>query len=570
MSSDMKFKKQALELPYISEYVRLVKKNKYPFCQAQYKLIDYVESAFLAEDIYIDSAQAEKYLSYQKYFPYDLFPWEKFVFVLHNCTYYTKSMQLRWPVAVIYVGRGAGKNGYLAFEDFCLLTETNGIKNYNIDIFAMSEDQAKASWEDVYNVLEDNKSKMSKFFYWNKEYIQNLKTNSVFRFRTSNFKSKDGGRPGKVDFDEYHAYENSKLIDVAVGGLGKKAHPRRTIISTNGLVRGGPLDKLIERCERILNGVEDDNGTLAFLCYCESEDEVEKPDMWYKANPSLQYLPNLLHEMKIEFTDYLNDKIDNISFAVKRMNRIPLHTENEVTSWDNIIATNQSLDEYLPEIQNKNLTCTAGIDYMKTTDFLSAGLLFNVNGKDVWITHTWVNRHSEDFSRIRAPLEQWNLMGLLTFVDTPEIAPELPVYWLADKAAELGAVIVKTGIDSYRYIWLARALKEILYASDEKGYENVLLIRPSDEMRSIANITSEFVNHNLVCGDNPLFRWGVNNTCKITSKAGNITYGKIEPKSRKTDPFKAYVAAKCASIKVGESTENSMASFNNLPGVFVY
>ncbi len=31
------------------------------------------------------------------------------------------------------------------------------------------------------------------------------------------------------------------------------------------------------------------------------------------------------------------------------------------------------------------------------------------------------------------------------------------------------------------------------------------------------------------------------------SSNGNITYGKIEPKSRKTDPFKAFVAGMCFS-----------------------
>ena len=37
-----------------------------------------------------------------------------------------------------------------------------------------------------------------------------------------------------------------------------------------------------------------------------------------------------------------------------------------------------------------------------------------------------------------------------------------------------------------------------------------------------------------------------NNSKTIVSGSGNITYGKIEPKSRKTDTFKAFVAAECA------------------------
>lgn len=89
----------------------------------------------------------------------------------------------------------------------------------------MSEDQAKSSWQDVYDILNEKESVMKKHFYWNKEVIKNLKTGSEFRYRTSSPKTKDGGRPGKVDFDEYHAYENYKLIDVATTGLGKKQYP---------------------------------------------------------------------------------------------------------------------------------------------------------------------------------------------------------------------------------------------------------------------------------------------------------------------------------------------------------
>lgn len=557
---------EALDLSYLADYISLVEEHKYPYCAEQYQLIDYVKRMFLSEDIYIDAEQADKYFSYEKYFPFGLFPWEKFVFVLHNCTY-TASGSLRWPVLFLYVGRGAGKNGYLGFEDFCLLTPTNGIKHYNIDIFATTEDQAKTTFNDVYNVLEDNRDKMQRFFYWNTEKIINLKTKSVLRYRTSSPKSADGARPGKVDHDEEHAYENSKLIDVAVGGLGKKPRPRRTIISTDGFVREGPLDKDKAKGIRILNGEIDDNGMLPFITRVDKPEEVEMPDMWYKANPSLQYLPDLLQEMKTEFQNYLDDKISNISFAVKRMNCLPQQTEGGITAFDNILATNQDITPYLSKLQGRQ--CTAGFDYMKTDDFLSAGLLFDVDGTDVWITHTWVCKASADLSRIKAPLQEWEAAGLLSFVDGPEIPPEIPVIWVAQKAAELNAKVAMTGIDNYRYTLLRRALKENLYASDEKGYGNIMLVRPSNEMMIMPVITSQLVNHKLAVGDNPLFRWAMNNTKVCTSSAGNMTYGKIEPKSRKTDPLKAYVAAKVAQNKISEQI-SSMPMNTNIPGVFTF
>lgn len=45
----------------------------------------------------------------------------------------------------IYIGRGAGKNGYLGFNSFFMMTGHHGIKRYDIDIVATSQDQAKTS-----------------------------------------------------------------------------------------------------------------------------------------------------------------------------------------------------------------------------------------------------------------------------------------------------------------------------------------------------------------------------------------------------------------------------------------
>ena len=135
---------------------------------------------------------------------------------------------------------------------------------------------------------------------------------------------------------------------------------------------------------------------------------------------------------------------------------------------------------------------------------------------------------------------------MLTFVDANEIPPELPVIWLATEAAKRNSQILKIGVDNYRYTLLAKALRDIYFSAD-KDFNNVVKLRPSDEMLNIPIITSGFVSHKFVWGDNPLMRWATQNSKTIVSPAGNITYGKIEPKSRKTDPFKAFVAAECVS-----------------------
>lgn len=543
----------------VSNYIELIRSGKVKACQEQLLLIDMVERVLTTEDVHFDEQQLEKYLSYQKYFPFELFEWEEFCFALHNCLY-TSDGRLRFPILVIYVARGAGKNGYLGFEDFCLLTSTNGIPEYDIDIFAMSEKQAKASWEDVYNVLENHKQKMKRHFSWTKEEIINTDTKSSFRFNTSSPKTKDGSRPGKVDFDEYHAYESYRLIDVAVTGLGKKPLPRRTIITTDGDNRDGPLDDLKEKCFAILNGEQPDNGTLPFMCRLDSDEEINNKDNWEKANPSLPYLPDLRQELELEYFDYRLNPAANISFASKRMNRPPKTRINEVAKWELIEATNIPIDE----IAIRGRPCVAGIDYMKTTDFLGAGLLWRVNGIDYWFSHTWICSESADLGRIKAPLREWESRGLVTFVDAAEIPPELPCVWLENEVRKRGCQILMVAIDDYRYQLLSDALMRINFSAD-KGYENVFRVRPRDEMLRIPTITSGFVNKRFAWGDSPVMRWCCNNSMTVTSKSGNLTYGKIEPKSRKTDTFKAFVAAECASDVLTVS-----ATSKPLPSAGVY
>lgn len=117
----------------------------------------------------------------------------------------------------------SGKNGYLAFEDFCLISPYCEIKQYDIDICATAEEQARTSFDDIYNILENpaQTKKLKRFFYWNKEVITGRKNKSKIKYRTNNAKSKDGLRSGKVDFDEVHAYENYDNIKVFTTALGK-------------------------------------------------------------------------------------------------------------------------------------------------------------------------------------------------------------------------------------------------------------------------------------------------------------------------------------------------------------
>ena len=548
----------------IQEYIDLVRASG-QVCRDQLQLADLVERAFRTERLRYDEAQAERYLKLQKHFPYRLLPWEVFVFLLHNCVY-KPGGQLRWPRLAIVVGRGAGKNGYLAFEDFCLLTPVNGVRNYDIDIFATSEAQARVTFDDIWDILEGNAAYFSRYFAWTKEEIRNVSTNSRLTFNTSSAKTKDGARPGKVDFDEYHAYETNRLVDVAVTGLGKKPHPRRTIISTMGDVRGGEMDKLISRAERVLSGELEDGGWLYFICRLDCDEEIDQPEAWGKANPSL-YDPNrpeLLNEIQEEYQEYREDPPGHGAFATKRMNRPRSDLINGVTSWENILAACAPVP---PLEALAGRMAVGAVDYASTQDFVTAGILVPVDGMLYWYQHTWVCMQSPTLSYIKFPLQEAQQRGECTLVDAVEIAPELPVAWLAERRAT--TYLVLTGIDHYRYTLLAKSFGTYGFDPDKKTGNLKLTYTPEQSLIAPL-LSSAFTNHKIAWGDSMIMRWFTNNATRIIDKRGNISFGKIEPKSRKTDGFMALVMAYICYNQRRELFEINGSDAWELPDVAIY
>nr|WP_242863306.1 terminase large subunit [Clostridium botulinum] len=535
---------------YIDEYIDLVENNKVIINNDIKKVIKLVKEKLSHNNVIIKSDMIDKAVKkIEQYFKFELLPWEKFIIGLIHCYY--DDGTLVWDTFLLYMGRGAGKNGFISSVSWYLTTGFHGIKEYNVDIVANSENQAKTSFEDVYNVI-DNDKKLSKAFYYTKEKIVYKKTRSYIKFNTSNARTKDGLRPACIIFDEIHEYENYNNIKVFKSALGKKKNCRTFMISTDGYVRGGVLDDYLEMSHSILNGENKTSRMLPLLYHIESKEEVNDKSNWEKANPSLRHFKNLQIVMEQEFEDMKFQPQLYTEFMTKRMNLPEGNKDIEVTSWENILATNQEI----PDL--KGCTCLVGIDYMKTTDFLCAGLLFKWKGKYIWISHSWVCESCNDLARIKAPLKEWEKQGLLTFVNGVEIPPDVPAIWLAQKAQEYN--VSTLWMDNYRYTLLAKALRDVGFDTDKKGANNIRLARPSNEMLIAPVVTSAFVNHNIIFGDNPLMRWYTNNTCMITSQAGNVTYGKIEPKSRKTDGFKAFIAAMCGSIELedcGESIDYS-------------
>ena len=534
----------------VQEWIDIVEKETYRTCEEQKLLIKHIRKCFETEDIYIDRDQLGHYMNLaERYVPFDLFPWQKFVVALHDCTYWKDSGMPRWPDLFCELGRGAGKDGTIAFEALCLASPYNGIKEYDVDICANNEEQAIRPVQDLTGWFEEPAviKKLKRFFHWTKERVVCTKTRSMIKGRTNSPKGKDGLRSGIVIFNEIHQYENYDNINVFTTGLGKKKHPRRSYYSTNGDVREGPLDDLLEESEEILRQGADDNGLLPFINKLDSKEEVDDEANWTKANPSLPYLPNLLLEIRKEYREWKKNPERLPAFMSKRMNLPDSAKESAAAEWEQIAATNREL----PDMEG--WTCVCGIDYMKTTDFASVNLHFRKGEQRYDINHSWICSKSKDLHRIKAPWRNWVDMQLITYIDDVEIHPDT----IADYIYELGKkyMITKVAMDNYRYALLKKSLERIGFSTEKK---NIHLVSQMDILKVVPLIDHCFNNGYLTWGDNPVLRWATNNTKTIRygrkqgADKGSFVYAKIEARSRKTDPFMAFVACMVIEDEIKE------------------
>ena len=267
--------------PYIDKYINLVKREEVNTNEDIKLLIELVKKKLSPpNNVVIKHEMIEDGIKkINEYFPFKLLPWQEFVFALIHVYY--EDDTLVWDTFLLMMGRGAGKNGFIAALSFYFTTPFHGIKQYNVDIVANSENQAKTSFDDVYNVIEDH-PKLQKAFYRTKVEIRFKKTDSYIRYNTSNARTKDGLRSACVIFDEIHEFEDYKNIKVFRSGLGKKKNPRTFFITTNGNVRGGVLDDYLERSRDILRGENKTSKMLPIIFRLDSEDEVHDCSNWEK------------------------------------------------------------------------------------------------------------------------------------------------------------------------------------------------------------------------------------------------------------------------------------------------
>ncbi|HEC2190279.1 TPA: terminase large subunit [Staphylococcus delphini] len=537
---------------HVDNYIQLWKTGKILLNKERILLIAYLEKHILSrDDLYFDEEQIENFIKFTEKWYFPLQSFQKFI-VPFVFLFEKEGNFLFYEQFFITLGRGGGKNGLITALSNYFISYLHGVPNYDISVVANSEDQAKTSFEEAYNMIERNG--LEDMFYLTKLVITDTETKSRFRFRTSNAGTKDGGREGCVIYDEIHRYEDSETVDVFSSGLGKVKWPREFFIGTDGFVREGFLDKLKERSMSILNGESPDDRLFPFICKLDDPLEVDDPDMWEKANPMFSkpmsdYAKGLFRKVKNQYNEMSYSPTKRQEFMTKRMNLPEVDLEKVVAPWEEILATNRPF----PQLERKQ--CIGGLDYASIKDFAAVGLLFREGEDYIWKSHSFVRKGFLDAVKLKAPIHEWEEKGLLTIVDEPSIDPLHIVLWFDQIRETYG--LEKVIADNYRMDLLRPLFEE--YGIDVEIIKNPRAIQSLLAPR----VETMFANHHIIFDDNPLMRWYTNNVAVKIKPDGNKEYLKKDEVRRKTDGFQALVHALYKADELLEVDLNDSLDFLN-------
>lgn len=517
---------------FVEEYIESYTSGKIILNKERKLLIDYLQRDILSrDDLHFDEKLVGNCIRFIEKWYFPLQPFQKFLIAFvflfdeNDDVYFD---QYFWMMA-----RGAGKNGLVSGLVHFFISDLHGIPHYNVSVVANNEKQAKTSFKDVYEKVKSEEV-LEGLFDATKVLITAKTTRSTFEFHTSNANTKDSLRDGCVIYDEIHAYENSDVVEVFSSGLGKIPNSREFFITTDGFVREGYLDKMKERAMNILNGKEKEDRLFPFICKVDDPKEIDEPQNWQKANPMFcepmsRYGRDLFKKVMRQYKNLVNDPSNRENFLTKRMNLPEVDLAKSVASWDDILATNQPI----PDLKHR--VCVGAVDFASIRDFAAVGLLFKVDDKYIWKTHSFVREGFLQSMPLKAPVREWEKEGFLTILDEPVIQVSHIVDWFVQMREMYG--LNRIVADTFRLDLVKTAL-------ENEGFEVIYIRNPKAASAKLApRIETVFANHQLVFGNNPLMRWYSNNVLVKIDKFGNKSYEKKDEIKRKTDGFMAMLYA---------------------------
>ena len=434
---------------------------------------------------------------------------------------------LRFQKALLLIARKNGKSALASFDGFTELAIGQG--GQFICCGSNDDKQASLIFNEVKG-LSKRAEKTPKRFHCNLTTVKNNKNdNEVFKM-SARTRDKDGRQISKAFLDEIHNARDNELYMSIWQSMSIAEEPLLIMLTTEGFVNGGLLDKELNYVRGILRGDIEDDTYLAFLYTQDSENEIwQDKRTWLKSNPSLNvvkkasYLEANLNKAKI-------DKETRMHVLCKDFN---IH-QNNAQSWlmyEDYMYKTEHFE--LEDLRGAYMVC--GVDLSSTTDMTAVQCVVmkpNDNTKYIVSKYFIPERklYDSDDKTAGAKYEEWAQQGLVHICEGNEVDTDEVVDWIEYLVIDCGINLFKCGYD----VRLSKSfVNAMITRLDGKSTLEIIpqaskfLSEPTKLLE--ADLKARIVNYN----ENPVNQWCFSNAQIKLDQFGRIMIIKIQEQARR-------------------------------------
>lgn len=441
----------------------------------------------------------------------------------------------RFKEGLIFIGRKNGKTTLLSGLSLYGASKDgeNGARVFQL---ANSKAQAKDMFDECKAMVEKSPV-LNKHFERTLNEIRYMDTYSKIVPLASDSEKLDGKNASLSAFDEIHEYKNYKLINVMKNSTGSRKQPLMLYITTAGYQLDGPLVDYYEHAENVLNGVIDSERSFYFMAELDKGDDIEDPNNWVKANPSLGLTLNL-KTMIEEWNERKHIPAERADFITKRLNIFVQSDEQSFIDFEVLKRNNKEIDIATLEGQS----CIGSFDLSQTEDFTSACLEFPITetGEIFVLSHSWIPRKKVIADNEKINYQQFSDEGLLTIVPDEYIKFEYVFDWFLEMREKYN--IQKLNYDPHNAFHLVKALEAQGFATEAVRQGHITLSQPLKHLKEM------FLDGRVIFNNNKLLRWYINNVKLVQDRNNNWMPSK-QNRYRKIDGFAALLNAHVEVMK---------------------
>lgn len=455
-----------------------------------------------------------------------------------GCTFgwvHKKTGLRRFRESVIFMAR---KNGKTAVESglAAYMTGFDGEKGAEVYALANSQQQSRILFEESTNMINASPYLRERFRVTRSE-ITYPKTNGKIVALSAEKKAKDGFNLHFAVFDEIHEYKDYSLINVMKRSRAQRQQPLIIYISTAGYQLDGPMMDFYVSGKEALEKYDEniDERTFYYLARLDSEEEMNNPELWIKANPNIAMMDGV--SLIEGFKKDRRSPQEYADWVTKQFNLFSESDEMSYVTNEVIMKNNSTLDE--TSLYGK--AAVAGFDLSETEDFTAGTIEVPLENNRVFVkVHSWIPQARYDRDDNKRRLDEWINDGELTIVPGDYVNYEFVYRWFLEQEKLFN--IVQINYDPAKSLFLNKALEDHGFNTEVTRQGFLTLGGPMQNFKEL------LLDGRVIFNNQKMFRWYLSNVQLVKDRNDNWLPTKQSLK-RKIDGFASTLNA---HVKVWE------------------